>query len=153
MNWLNPYGLLLMGIIMIPNILFAVKQKDSFQNFWQNKAVETIEQIGRFGCFALMVFNIPHTYKGFWFPAGKTIYLIVNGCLLIAYSVIWAIYFRRNSLFRALSLSILPSLIFLFSGVMLLSVPLLVASLIFAPSHILLSFKNVKSTSPESKMQ
>lgn len=153
MYWLNPYGLLMMVIIMIPNILFAVKQQDGFQNLWQNKAVGIMEQIGRYACFALMVFNIPHTYKGFWFPAGKTIYLIVNGCLLIAYCVIWAICFRRNSLFRALSLSILPSMLFLFSGVMLLSVPLIIAALIFAPCHILLSFKNAKSISPESKMQ
>ena len=51
MEWLNPFGLLIIAVIMIPNILFAVKCKDSFANRWSNKAVETMEQIGRFGCF------------------------------------------------------------------------------------------------------
>ena len=28
MEWLNPFGLLIIAVIMIPNILFAVKCKD-----------------------------------------------------------------------------------------------------------------------------
>lgn len=49
---------------MIPNIVFAMKCKDGFENKWENKAVEIIEQIGRFGCFTFMIFNIPNTYFG-----------------------------------------------------------------------------------------
>ena len=144
MTWFNGYGLALIAVIMIPNILFAAKCKDGFVNLWHNRLVETLEQIGRFACFGLMIVNIPATYSGFWMENGLTVYLAVNGALTAAYCVIWAVCFRKNSVFRALALSILPSLIFLFSGVMLLNVPLMAAALIFAPCHILLSYQNAR---------
>ena len=43
---------------MLPNIVFALTHKDGFENLWQNRAVEVLEQIGRFGCFFLMIVNI-----------------------------------------------------------------------------------------------
>lgn len=59
MQFINIYGLIFVVVIMIPNIIFAVKCKDGFQNNWNNKFVEIIEQVGRFGCFAFMILNIP----------------------------------------------------------------------------------------------
>ena len=61
MGWINIFGLVFMVIIMIPNVIFALKCKDGFGNRWKNKAVEVLEQIGRYGCFAFMVINIPNT--------------------------------------------------------------------------------------------
>lgn len=52
--------------------------------------------------------------------------------------------FKKNSVFRALALSIIPSMLFLFSGIMSRSVLLIIASVLFAPSHIVISYKNVK---------
>ena len=46
-----------MIIIMIPNIIYVMKETN-FENKYSNKAVEIIEQIGRFGSMGLMVFNI-----------------------------------------------------------------------------------------------
>ena len=127
---------------MIPNIIFAIKNKDGFDNLWHNTAIEILEQIGRFGCIAFMVINIPFTWLGFWFDGAVSVYLAVNSCLTAAYCTIWFVCFHKNSVFRALMLSILPSIIFLFSGVLLLSFPLIIASIIFTPCHILLSYKN-----------
>ena len=45
---------------------------------------------------------------------------------------------------EALALSIIPSMLFLFSGIMSRSVLLIIASVLFAPSHIVISYKNVK---------
>lgn len=142
MTWFNPYGLAILLIFMAPNVLYARRCPEGFLNRWHSPAVEVLEQIGRFGCFALMVFNIPGTFAGFWFGGGLAVYLAVNAVLTAAYCVIWAVCFRQSSVFRALALSILPSVIFLFSGAMLLSVPLLIAALIFAPCHIAISYKN-----------
>ena len=72
MGWLNYYGLIVIILIMIPNMVFAAKNKDGFENKYQNKTVEISEQIGRFACFGLMIFNIPHTYFGFWFSLPKS---------------------------------------------------------------------------------
>ena len=55
MNWINFYGLVFMLVIMIPNIIFTIRNKDGFQNHWENKPIEVLEQIGRIGCFGLMV--------------------------------------------------------------------------------------------------
>lgn len=42
----NFYGFLFMAVILVPNIVFAVRNKDGFQNLWHNRAVELLEQIG-----------------------------------------------------------------------------------------------------------
>ena len=145
MNWINVFGLVFVTVIMIPNIVFAFKCNDGFENNWDNKLVEEIEQIGRFGCFGFMIFLIPGTYYGFWSDEGFALYLIVDTILVILYCLIWIICFRKNSIFRALALSILPAILFLFSGIMSRSVLLLIAAVLFAPSHVLLSYKNAVS--------
>ena len=80
-----------MLVIMVPNVVFAIRCRDGFENKWKNKPVELMEQIGRFGCF------------------------------------------RKSSVFRALARSILPSVLFLFSGITSRSVPPVVPALLFAP--------------------
>lgn len=144
MNWFNIYGLIFIVIIMIPNIIFAVKCKEGFVNKYNNKFVELFEQIGRFGSFIFMILNIPKTYFGFYFNNGLILYLIVDSILVTLYCLIWAICFKKPSVFRALSLSIIPSILFLYSGVMIRSILLIIFSLIFAPCHILISYKNAK---------
>lgn len=143
MNWLNIFGLIMVAVIMIPNILFAMKCKDGFVNKWNNKFVETVEQIGRFGCFGFMIINIPGTWSGWWSDEAFAVYL-VDALLVTLYCVIWAICFRKSSVFRALALSIIPSVLFLFSGIMSRSILLTIAALLFAPSHIMLSYQNAK---------
>lgn len=142
MDWFNYYGLIFMAVIMIPNIIFAVKRKDGFADTYKNKAVEIMEQIGRYACFALMIFNIPYTYFGFWFENALTVYLGVNGVLCAAYLVCWVVFRNRGGKFRALSLSVIPSLVFLFGGVALANIPLIAFAVLFAVNHILISYKN-----------
>lgn len=146
MEWLNLFGLGFMIAIMIPNIVFAIKCKDGFENNWKNKTVELLEQIGRFGCFGFMIINIPGTWFGFWSDEAFAIYLIVDCVLVLLYCGILVICFRKNSMFRALALSIIPSVVFLFSGIMSRSILLIIAAVIFAPCHILISYKNVKAS-------
>ena len=142
MDWFNIYGLCFVAVIMIPNIVFAVRCRDGFENKWHNKAVEALERAGRFGCMAFMIVNIPPLCFGSLSEGALWVYLTVDIVLLIAYCLIWIICFRKNSLFRALALSIIPSALFLFSGIMLVSVPLIVTAVIFAPCHIAISYKN-----------
>ena len=58
MEWINIYGLAIIAIIMLPNIIYAVKCKDGFINKWNNKIVEAVEQIGRFSCFGFMIISV-----------------------------------------------------------------------------------------------
>lgn len=144
MEWLNVFGLVMVAVIMIPNILFAMKCKDGFVNKWNNKSVETVEQIGRFGCFGFMIINIPGTWFGWWSDEAFAVYLVIDAVLVTLYCVIWAVCFRKSSVFRALALSIIPSVLFLFSGIMSRSILLTIAAVLFAPSHILISYQNAK---------
>ena len=144
MDWLNVFGLMIMAVIMIPNIVFAIKCKDGFENKWKNKIVEAAEQIGRFGCFGFMIVHIPGTWFGWWSDEAFAVYLVVDAVLVTLYCVIWAVCFRKSSVFRALALSIIPSVLFLFSGIMSRSILLTIAAVLFAPSHILISYQNAK---------
>ena len=122
----------------------AIKCKDGFDNKWNNKYVEVTEQVGRLGCFGFMIINIPGTWFGWWSDEAFVLYLIVDTILVMLYCAIWIICFKKNSVFRGLALSIIPSMLFLFSGIMSRSVLLIIASVLFAPSHIVISYKNVK---------
>lgn len=142
MNWFNYYGLIFVALIMIPNIIYAIKNKNNVANNYKNKLVEVLEQIGRYGCIALMIFNIPYTWFGFYFPFAKVVYIVINVVLVIVYSVVWVILWNKYGIVKTLLLSIIPSFVFLFSGVMIASIPLIVFAVIFAVTHILISVKN-----------
>lgn len=144
MGWFNVFGLIFIVVIMIPNVVFAIKRKYGFDNKWDNKFVEFIEQAGRFGCFGFMIFNIPGTWFGWWSDEAFALYLVVDGILVMLYCAIWIICFKKNSVFRALALSVIPYALFLFSGIISRSVLLTVASVLFAPSHIAISYRNAK---------
>ena len=143
----NPWGFLFISIIMIPNIIFAIKNNETFENSIQKKwfkILEIFEQIGRYGCFFCMMFNISGTYFGFSSNFSFRIYLIINGILIFSYCLIWITHFRKNNLFRGISLSVIPSIIFLFSGIISKSILLIIFSIIFAPCHIAISILNTK---------
>ncbi|MGI6377828.1 MAG: hypothetical protein ACOX0I_02025 [Bacilli bacterium] len=142
MDWFNYYGLVILIILMIPNIIYSIKVKDGFKNKFGNKILEYSEQIGRYGSFIFLVFNIPKLFLGFWFSNALVVYLIVNGILLIIYLTTWVVMWGKNNLVRALFLSICPSLIFIFSGIMTLNFPLMIFSVLFAVTHITISVKN-----------
>lgn len=58
MSWFDGFGLLFVAALLVPNILFAATHPDGFENRYHNPAVERLEQVGRFGCFILMVLRI-----------------------------------------------------------------------------------------------
>ena len=142
MEYVNLYGLVFIIIIMIPNIIFAIKCKNGFTNKFHNKIIEILEQIGRFGCFIFMIVNVPYTSFGFKSDEAFALYLIIDSILVFLYCLIWLICFKKNSIFRSLALSIIPSILFIFSGIISNYILLIVFSLIFAPTHILISYKN-----------
>ncbi|MEG0844160.1 MAG: hypothetical protein RSD22_10170 [Romboutsia sp.] len=116
MDWLNIYGLITMTIIMIPNVIFVMKEKN-FESKYHNKTVELIEQIGRFGSMGLMIFNIPLLDYGYWFTNGKVLYVFSIAILSILYCIVWFLYFKKASIEKAILLAIIPTILFLSSGI------------------------------------
>ncbi len=141
MGWFNYYGLAILVILLIPNIVYALKNKGVKQE--ENKVLTVFEQISRFACMIFLLFNIPYTYFGFYFESALLCYLIVNVFLLIAYYLGWCVL-KKETMQRGLILSLIPSLIFLFSGVMIASAPLIVFAIIFMFCHVKISLQNVK---------
>lgn len=142
MSWFNYYGLIIIIFLMIPIIIMSIRHKEAFVNQFNCPKLKIAEQIGRYGSLFLMVFNIPFTYVGWIFDGAEIVYLIVNGALLIAYELIWIIMRNKNNMERAILLSGIPSAMFVFSGIMIVNIPLILFSLLFAVCHITISVKN-----------
>lgn len=70
------------------------------------------------------------------------VYIIGNALLLIMYYVFWALYFKNNSMGNALTLAIIPTLIFIVSAVSVKHWALLVTAVIFGVSHIYITYIN-----------
>ena len=97
-----------------------------------------------------MIFNIPYTYFNFWFENALIVYIAVDFTLLAVFLLTWAFYSKLGVVARSLILSIVPSIIFVVSGILLANIPLLVFSVIFAVCHVTLSYKKaVLSTKRE----
>ena len=69
-------------------------------------------------------------------------YLVTGALLVLLYLGGWAVFWREDSLRKSLTLSVLPSLLFLESAVLMRHIPLLIAAVLFAPCHILISCRN-----------
>ena len=141
MDWLNIYGLITMIIIMVPNIIFAIKEK-SFQSKYNYKIVEFIEQIGRFGSMGLMIFNIPLLDYGYFLPNGKVLYVFLSAILSILYCIVWFLYFRKASIKKAMLLAIIPTILFLSSGIIQGRILLIISSILFGITHIIITYYN-----------
>lgn len=143
MDYLNTYGLVIMVIIMIPNVVFAIKVKN-YESKYHNKTFETIEQVGRFGSMVLMVFKIPLLAYGYWFDNAKVVYMVLIGVLTLLYCLIWILHFQQSTTANAMALAILPAIIFLSSGIILSQVLLIVTALLFGIGHITITYNNNK---------
>lgn len=142
MDWLNLVGMCIMAVILIPNILFALMRKNESFGTTGNRALAFWEQIGRYGCMIFMVFNIPHTWTGFWFPHAHTVYMVGNALLSAAYLACWFVFWNKLTPLGAFLLSALPTASFLLSGILLGSIPLLLSTVIFGICHISISVKS-----------
>lgn len=145
MEWLNIYGLITIIIMLIPNIIFGLKNPTT-ENKCKNKWMNISEQIGRYGSFFLMIFNIGILELDFKSVTIFHLWLVVTIILLLLYLIVWGIYFNRKSSKLPLSLAILPSIIFILSGCLMRHYLLLICSILFTIGHIYVTKSNNKET-------
>ncbi len=142
-GWINIFGLCIVIAILIPNIIYACKFR-GVENKCTNKVMNILEQIGRYGCMLLLVFSIGREEFAFGSIFAFLVYLIGNATLLLAYWLVWILYFVKQSKWKSLTLAILPTLIFLLSGITLQHVLLIVAAFLFGVGHIYVTWKNIQ---------
>lgn len=142
-GWLHIFGLIIMVLIMVPNIIYAVKFPGE-ENKCTNKAMNILEQIGRYGSMLFMVVNVGRAGLGFSTINLFLVYLIGNPVLLLVYWIVWILYFIKRSFGKSMALAILPTAIFLLNALTLTHIPLLITAIIFGVGHIYVTYQNAK---------
>lgn len=141
-GWINLFGVAVVIFLMIPNIVYATRNKDE-KNRCTNKYMNIMEQICRYSCIVLMWF--PFLVWEFKFNNifEMLLYIVGNCLLLVIYWSVFAQYLKEKSVNRALVLAILPTCIFLLSGLLLRHWLLVCFAFIFAVGHIYVTKKNI----------
>lgn len=139
---------MVLAALLAPNILYAAKRAGAsagrVPGAWLMAAQE---QIGRFGCMALMCVRLPLWHAGFASAAAQTVWLSLTMVLLAAYVLLWVFYFHRaGSKALAVLLAAIPSALFLLSGFLWRSFPLTLLAMLFTVAHIRVTWVNFAHT-------
>ena len=108
---LNPLGIAIILLMMVPNVIFALRHRD-MENKCKNRLINLLEQIGRYGCLVLMIICIGLDKFGFGSVEDFLIYLFGSALLLLAYFIFWILYGKSPSRKKALALAIIPCCLF-----------------------------------------
>ncbi len=142
-DWINLFGLVIIVLLLIPNIIYAMKYK-GVSNKCNNRALNLIEQIGRYASMFLMIFNIGIAEFGFSSVEAFIVYAIGNIVLIAAYWMVWLMFFIQPGFARSMALAIIPTVIFLLNGITLMHLFLIGSSIIFGIGHIYVTYQNAK---------
>lgn len=143
-GWINVFGALIVAIILVPNIIYAIRNKGE-RNLCTNRMMNFIEQLGRYACIVLMWLPLFVWKFGFAHEVEFLIYMFGNGVLLLAYLIVFVMYFRERTAKRAITLAVLPACIFLLNGILLRHWLLVGSAILFAAGHIYVTKKNVEA--------
>ena len=139
-GWINLFGAGIVLLMMIPNIIYAAGPKQDKTQIKAPHYLSAFEQVGRYGCIILMWLPLLVWKFGFGSVEEFLIYLIGNGVLLLCYYLFWIFYSRKKSLSNAMALAIIPTTIFLLSGMLLRHWLLVVFAILFGASHCTITY-------------
>ena len=148
-GWISVFGAVIVILMLIPNIVYAIKNKGE-KNLCTNRFMNVIEQIGRYACIVLMWLPLLVWKFGFASVFEMILYTGGNVLLLAAYYIAFAVYMKRMTAGLAIALAILPSCIFLLSGVILRHWLLAGFAVLFAVGHIYVTYKNAEKSGFEA---
>lgn len=141
MNWINIFGLIIVALMLLPNMIYFYINNES-ENKCKNMVMNILEQIGRYGSMFLMVINIGIYEFGFHSDEAFAAWLLVSVTLISLYWMFWFLYFKTPRAFFSIMLAVIPSIIFVSSGFFLRHWLLVLFGLIFSVSHIYVTYKN-----------
>ena len=143
-GWINLFGAGIIVLIMIPNIIYAAGQKQDETQIEVPRGLSACEQVGRYGCIILMWLPLLVWKFGFGSVEEFLIYLIGNGALLLCYYLSWMLYSRKKTLSVAMALAIIPTAIFLLSGILLRHWLLVAFAIFFGFAHCMITYMTHK---------
>ena len=89
-----------------------------------------------------MVFNIGKDEMSFGSVEAFLIYVFGNVVLITAYWTIWMLYFYKQSYWKQIALAVLPTCLFLLTGITMQYYVLIMFGFIFGIGHIYVTSKN-----------
>lgn len=134
-GWINLFGGIIVVLILIPNIVYALKKQGHVDETSVPKILFVCEQIGRYACMILMWLPLLVWKFGFGSVEELLIYLFLNGILILAYYLGWLRYLKKPSLNNGMVLAVIPAVVFLISGLLLRHWLLVAAAVLFGVSH------------------
>lgn len=140
-GWMNVFGLIIIVLFLIPNIIYKIKIKNH-QKLNTNKFMKILEQIGQYGCMFLMVFDFGMGELGFGSIEAFLGYIFGNVILLILYWILWMLYFIKEAYWKKITLAVISTCLFLLSGITMTYTLLIILGIIFGIGHIYIVSKN-----------
>lgn len=138
----NYFGIIFIIVLMLPNIYASIFKKELFVNKFDDRLLIKLENIGRYLCMILMVINIQDLYGGFKSVEAFVAYLGINIILLGLYYIVWFIFYKFNNIYKNMILGIIPSLMFIISGILQNHLLLIISGIVFAYAHLKIIWKN-----------
>ena len=138
----NYFGIIFIIVLMLPNIYASIFKKELFVNKFDDRLLIKLENIGRYLCMILMVINIQDLYGGFKSVEAFVAYLGINIILLGLYYIVWFIFYKFNNIYKNMILGIIPSLMFIISGILQNHLLLIIIGIVFAYAHLKIIWKN-----------
>lgn len=138
----NYFGIIFIIVLMLPNIYASIFKKELFVNKFDDRLLIKLEKIGRYLCMILMVINIQDLYGGFKSVEAFVAYLGINIILLGLYYIVWFIFYKFNNIYKNMILGIIPSLMFIISGILQNHLLLIISGIVFAYAHLKIIWKN-----------
>lgn len=168
-GWINVLNIIMVILLLLPNLGYALKRGDE-RNLCESRAMNLLEQLGRYGSMLFMA--VCFQKGGFGFPSVSGFVIYGFGCpiLLIAYWIAWIVYFRMTgvhvfaksqgpvAVFAAgkgcvgsakavkWALALLPPVLFLLCGITLRYAFLVVSALIFLVGHGYVTGENIRKS-------
>ena len=99
-GWINLFGAGIVVLMMIPNIIYAARQKQDETQIEVPRGLSACEQVGRYGCIILMWLPLLVWKFGFGSVEEFLIYLVGNGALLLCYYLFWMLYSKKKDLIK-----------------------------------------------------
>lgn len=141
-SWINTFGLVMVVLLLIPNIIYGFKFRN-VKNQCRNSAMNMLEQIGRYGCMFLMIFNTGILEYSFSSIGMLLLYIVGSIVLMAVYWVIWMLFFYKQDSWKRLALAVIPAVLFLLSGIALRHILLIILAVIFGTGHIYVTKSNI----------
>ena len=143
-GWINAVNAFTVACLIAVNLI-AVRRGIAGDFKSRRAVVNILEQIGRYGCMALMILPVTAGCKfGFSAEWRMLAWLALTVLLLIVYAVLWT---RKRTGNRAVlyALAAVPVGLFFANGVLLRHPLLAVFALLFGAAHLYILHENVNN--------